>query len=115
MTQFKVGDWVRYNNQIIQITELEYLECSNYHGQLFKFKYQDFKGWAYASDAYLWQPKPDEYIWDSLYKSIGKVTYNDGITISYKDLLDSYTTEFNTTNLVRCEPFIGELPSFLKI
>jgi hypothetical protein len=60
----------------------------------------------------LWQPKEDDYIWDSHYRTLGKVTFSDGVTVSYIDVLNGTEFEFETTAPKNCSPFFGKLPDF---
>lgn len=61
-----------------------------------------------------WLPKEDDYIWDSYYRALGKVTHSDGFTVSYIDILDDPAGEFLTTSPSYCEPFFGSLPTFYQ-
>ena len=117
ITKFKVGDWVRkydkYSNDtdIIQIDEalLESIVNEN--------TYNTFE---------LWQPKENEWCWfwwddgDMLTPALGKFkgttkdSENNTIYLCesmFQDYIDDgdLTIQFDS-----CEPFFGELPTFLK-
>ena len=100
MEQFKIGDWV----QVIAGHERPI-------GSLFKVKscLTSYK----VADVKLWEPKEGEWCWFwnsalgiwfiSTLKDFGE--YNN--SIQYRCNSVYYICE-------KCEPFIGELPSFLK-
>ena len=96
----KVGDWVRNNNnEIFQLEELHIWQ-----------KDLDFL-------VKLWQPKEGEWCWfynsdnyDSVQLTLGKFygTSSKELKYTYIDMdRQEYSSEC-------CEPFIGELPSFIK-
>lgn len=105
MQNFKVGDWVRdkVNGKVVQLAE-------HFH----------------PGGIELWEPKPGEWCWfwneysdvPILAKliSIGSVF---GRPLEYKVKTPSCISEISynymsNMSFKKCEPFIGQLPSFLK-
>ena len=115
---FKVGDWVqhKYLNTIFQVKDIfkdGYLDCITSLKLEPRIKWDSclFQGKYNSDDCVLWQPKEGEWCWfwnkDSEMPPVlrrFKQTQKDGAHIT-KD--DCYFYDY-------CEPFIGELPSFLK-
>ena len=96
MQTFKVGDWiVEPNGNKVRLNEVP--EPGSY----------------YAEDCVLWQPLPNEWCWfwdheDSLILLQKFVKHDVKNTFRATDLAGF---EFNYAH---CEPFIGQLPNFLK-
>lgn len=96
MSQFKIGDWVidQYD-KIIQLKESD-------------LKGVGSKNQTWFNQLTVWQPKEGEFVvlenLDS--DSFSVIRWND-------DVAESVQTPWNIFNL-RYEPFIGQLPSFLK-
>ncbi len=106
------GVWVRHK-QLGSVHKVKTINTGEFDNKISVTNSPSFDG-EYMNDYILWLPKEDEYIWDSLYRLLGKVTYSDGITVSYIDVLDDYQTDFFTTTPAKCEPFFGPLPSFVQ-
>lgn len=97
MQTFKVGDWIKEpNNTLTKLKEIP--ELNSY----------------YAEECVLWKPQPGEWCWFwdagnqpvlSRYKGYTKLT-------GY--ICDGDWYQKDMTGFQFCEPFIGELPSFLK-
>ena len=95
MQQFKVGDWVRHkeSNNIYQVKGF------SIHGQTKGFlQVPDEYNLLPSSECELWQPKEGEW-----------VIPNTKTTESFS--VFRYTKNYKGLEL---QPFIGELPSFLK-
>lgn len=105
MSEFKVGDWVREDfgdMNIVKIKEKYIAEdgsvyINNFNSELFSH----------------WQPKNDEWCWFKDEKNtIGSLTQLVGIE---KDGTYYGYSSYGMPDKAPCvEPFIGELPSFLK-
>jgi hypothetical protein len=103
MSNFKIGDWVREPD-----------------GDIWKLDNEVEKGSYVDTDCELWQPKVGEWCWfrsDNMPKYIQvlaqfKEYYNGEYAVVFnpKDVEEGTETIYYT----ECEPFIGELPSFIK-
>lgn len=122
MSTFKVGDWVRnikYTNCVFKIKSFdkavsttEYDSANGYYG--------DESRGAMLEDLKPWTPQPGEWCW--FWTNGGKVL--PGILRVVHDGRYFYDSPFiNTTHEVvgfdrygaqYCEPFIGQLPSWVK-
>lgn len=94
-TKFKVGDWVRNK---IDINEKQMVfgtrEASN---EEFEFLYFSNNKMGLLQDYELWQPEEGEFV----VRKFGNTSF----------IVGKFGTEGFTKD---CEPFIGELPSFIK-
>ena len=109
MNEFKVGDWVTtkagYTKQISGLTRdaCDTLSIGNTSvGVNVVFK----------NEIELWQPKEGEWcwFWDNFNNPfIGKFVARNGDNYQYK-----HTKNDKVYSAYKCEPFVGELPSFLK-
>ena len=95
MEQFKVGDWVRELNPLPFAKEVYQLSDSDFYGV-------GRKSNIYFENIEKWQPKEGEWCWS---KKRNELTNN------VCELIRFY---WDNANIGDCEPFIGELPSFLK-
>lgn len=102
MTQFKVCDWVEFTvkqpRTFKQVTQrdTEIFDDEQF-SELFK----------------LWQPQEDEWCWDKKYGFIKILGfYNDSNKEYYSKLINSNVVQI--THLTNLEPFIGQLPSWVK-
>ena len=90
--EFKVGDWVRN-------TELN---------RIFKYSYSDLvydkANPSHGKHDELWQPKVGEWVWSQ----VGDSKIPTVIEVTQQHIDEDW---LNSNN---CEPFIGELPSFIK-
>ena len=102
MQQFKDKDWLR----VIAGHERPINSVFQIKSCLTRYK---------LSDVELWQPKEGEWCWEKDY-GLSLVISNDenGINCIVCFCLTSVFGKEFTTTLKDCEPFIGELPSFLK-
>lgn len=111
--EFKIGDWVRSKGSEINSQNAELLvKQLKSQIQIDKFIIPYIDEWE------LWQPKEGEWCWfwddgyrPMLCKSNGKVIKYFNGTILYMSDEYIYSGTFGTRY---CEPFIGELPSFIK-
>lgn len=100
MQQFKVGDWVRTPNR-----------------DIFQIKHEiELSGWeiTLGGKAELWEPRAGEWCWfaGGCYgiPTVLRFLKRNSDTRYYGYLRD----KFDFRVFSHCEPFIGELPSFLK-
>ena len=99
MKEFKVGDWVRH----IESNNIYKINGFSIHGQTKGFiQIPDEYNLVPQSECELWQPKEGEWCWSK--------TRNE-LTNNVCELIRFY---WDNANIGDCEPFIGELPSFLK-
>ena len=104
MCKFKIGDWVYYRNELIgnveKVDKNEILVSGQWHIKNSQF-------------LKLWQPKEGEWCWFKDDKNtIGSLTKFVGIE---EDGTYYGYASFGTQDKAPCvEPFIGELPSFIK-
>ena len=97
MQQFKVGDWVvgKHNKNPIHIKDIGTTPTNSSVTINGTFSVDQFT---------LWQPKEGEWCW---------FWNGEGI-----NSIDPFIARFNKCSRLNafdyCEPFIGELPSFLK-
>ena len=97
MQQFKVGDWVDYAGEFYRVHE-EYNGKGNISKEVVNSLVRHDK------NVQLWQPKEGEWVWYKK-KKRNKLTNN------VCELIRFY---WDNVNIGDCEPFIGELPTFLK-
>lgn len=106
---FKVGDWVRHKYGFI-----DKIEQVRDGGYVLSFYVGDsiLPCFFSESELELWLPQKGECCWFSnTYDNpfIGVFVNRDGDNFMYK-----HTGSGNTYSAYKCEPFLGELPSFLK-
>ena len=114
MEEFKVGDWVRSTKYLhMAPCKVESIFESNERKGDFGLKSHGTV--HYASEAELWQPKEGEWCW------FCSVNGNSELGQFIEEFFEGrYRYKLNGTNsifncdAVRCEPFIGKLPTFLK-
>ena len=112
MSDFKVGDWVKNKYKTIKVKSFITLDKIDY--------IQDSEnGLMPVWQAELWQPKEGEWCWfdknklGKFWKKQGTRNYwtlSDFVSISEKTKIpsgDYFVSDY-------CEPFIGQLPSFIK-
>lgn len=110
MKQFKEGDWVRIKDK--NFNAIFQIDLIDEYGNLYD-KNQNYKGeqkyWEH------WKPKEGEWCWVS--KNLSKIVTHD--RDGYITCLNSngtYTEYMKLEYIYKiAEPFIGELPSFLKV
>ena len=109
MQQFKVGDWVEnircVNLRIIK----QVVDCKDHLDTLTVGNTTNGINVVLKSDIRLWHPQPGEWCW----------FWNKRLVQELR--LSQFSNVFNDTyythtghDFDHCEPFIGELPSFLK-
>lgn len=96
--KFKVGDWIRSKDGIgISRVGIDTIKW-----------YEEIEDKDIVNEWELWQPQPGEWCWQSKWdKRIICLEYN----------LVKFIVDMNTIDdeyEYRYEPFIGELPSFIK-
>lgn len=107
--KFKVGDWVIHKRK--GICKIEKISPTNEPDD--KNVWLENKGACFINELELWEPKEEEYFW---YKN--DLVKFDEIKTNFGTLLESvrgcsyHTAEENFRNY--CEPFIGQLPTYLK-
>lgn len=109
MEQFKIGDWL----QVIAGHERPIGSLFKVESCLTRYR---------ATDVKLWQPKEGEWCWfwntqkDLTLQKFWKMEQNYFIVAFYeKHKIDGIAFyDINDKHFKNCEPFIGELPSFLK-
>lgn len=96
---FNTGDWIRVKdyNSIFQYTHTFTDDDQDYIADSHMNDTFGEQGWL-PEECELWKPQPEEWCW---YRN--EAGY----------MLIKYADEFNGMPGT-CEPFIGELPSFLK-
>jgi hypothetical protein len=100
--QFKAGDWVRIGDKITKVSKIK--------GDAV---YMEDGKWQNKNCFELWKPQPDEWCWfwnddfteDNSIPTLGKCTPKD---------IGLYMQHSDCCYYERCEPFIGELPEYLK-
>ena len=102
MNEFKIGDWVRRKSDVFH--KVDRID-NNYRLQLSTEKFKDFV----RDDCEIWEPKEGEWCW---------FTMSDGSKPLFGQFSGIYKDKFTWDNRYyfsdACEPFIGELPSFIK-
>ena len=103
MQEFKVGDWVRdtrqgMKNPIVQLKS-NCIALTNPK--------------EYATQYELWEPKEGEWCW-SKYDGLVRVIQKETPTNSYIVEPVALTIQRQLYDITGLEPFIGELPTFLK-
>lgn len=114
MNKFKIGDWVRHNGRVLKVvkhTEYSSISSTDSYHKVSEIHCNDsFNGKFYK----LWQPQQGEWCWfeaidldqsDKSYWMFGKYQYDNFFIVDYLD---------EQIPFINCEPFIGELPSFIK-
>ena len=108
MQQFKIGDWVDYAGEFYRVHE-EY----NGKGNISKEVVNSLV--RHGKNVQLWQPKEDEYCCFHNGKdqfTVAKFQNHSDNTDTHFKLVSCYG---KWTEIFKyCEPFFGELPSFLK-
>ena len=89
MSSFKLGDWVRntVTNEVYQFNNV--LKELQYTTKLYAYE--------------LWQPKPNEWVWS-------KGSYTQAFIFKWT----SAHEQAGIINYPNYEPFIGQLPTFIK-
>ena len=101
MEEFKVGDWLRNTeeNRVFKATKID-IDVIKFLSKLNKPHYAE-----------LWQPKEGEWCWYNK-KYFIKVKNIKDEQIYFSSLDGMYINDWDY--LCKFEPFIGELPTFLK-
>jgi hypothetical protein len=98
---FKVDDWVLHGNDLYQIIDV------NDEGRVrVNVKFLE-DAWLCESRFQYWQPQLGEWCWQVKRDTTGIVEYN-----LVKFIFDM--NEFDNKFTYKYEPFIGQLPSFVK-
>lgn len=87
---FKAGDWVHFN-----------------WGKPFILTEKDYKYFKDCNTLYLWQPQPGEWCW--FWNEYDDIPTLNRFLCMYSDDENGLPNGFDF-----CEPFTGQLPSFLK-
>jgi len=100
---FKVGDWVRNIplNKLYKVTEL-----TEYSITITKWQF-NLTDTASLNSFELWKPKPLEWCWFSNGNEPYLRQYSHGID-------NGFYFDINNVPFRFCEPYIGELPTFIK-
>ena len=102
MQQFKIGDWVKYDGEFYRVHE-EYNGKGNISKEVVNSLVRHDK------NVQLWQPKEGEWV----VCTISSIE-NMFSVFKYEEELYNEIKEMNPADDVIIQPFIGELPSFLK-
>ena len=102
MQQFKVGDWVYYAGEFYRVHE-EYNGKGNISKEVVNSLVRHDK------NVQLWQPKQGEWCWFWNKRLVQELHLSQFSNV----FNDTYYTHTGN-DFDHCEPFIGELPSFLK-
>lgn len=115
--KFKTGDWVIVNNSgtydryIYQIKEF-IPESENCFA---KYRLKGFSKFLRETELLPWQPKKDEWCWfyDKEFKTAILAKY---ISMCKTEVYTYFRSSYHIDNglFLCCEPFIGELPSWIK-
>ena len=106
MEQFKVGDWVRELNPLPFAKEVYQLSDSDFYGV-------GRKSNIYFENIEKWQPKEGDWCW--FYDDTEGTPIFGRFYKQDKDFGNCcYPQHQINSPYSYCEPFIGELPSFLK-
>lgn len=125
ITKYKVGDWIRApkHNHIFQFSSTFIEEGIEYISDGYDDIYGQ-QGWT-IDEVELWKPQSGEWVWINTREDtlpfiaclITQIKVDN--TLVFTDY--SYTTRgkrkdilIHPNELISLEPFIGELPSFLK-
>lgn len=106
--EFKVGDWVKFNNPTGDgtVTKIINIDKSFKH----PYELKGFYGSRYGdSDFKHWQPKEGEWVACGLSE-----TKDEFWVMKYRKEDIENLIRLNPHEEVFIEPFIGEIPSFLK-
>ena len=107
MIKFKVGDWIEFDNSVFCVHK-------EYNGNRYISEEVANNLANYGKSVTLWQPKEGEWCW--IGKNLSKIVTHD--RDGYFTCLNSngtYTAYMELEYIYKiAEPFIGELPSFLK-
>ena len=108
MNEFKVGDWVEFDNSVFCVHK-------EYNGNRYISEEVANNLANYGKSVTLWQPKEDEYCCFHNGKdqfTVAKFQNHSDNTDTHFKLVSCYG---KWTEIFKyCEPFFGELPSFLK-
>ena len=107
MNEFKVGDWVEFDNSVFCVHK-------EYNGNRYISEEVANNLTNYGKSVTLWQPEIGEWCWFWEIDSNPKLCqYSKYINGEYEALsIDPYYELEGHFGF--CEPFIGELPSFIK-
>lgn len=113
--KFKVGDWVYSSGHICQIAEIRPFTWDSSRIEI-------HTEWSTHMDTIeLWQPEAGEWCWFYFSESVSDhncLTLGKFIGFRNKEsnvlFLEYYDTDNNIFASDMCEPFIGQLPSFIK-
>lgn len=102
MSNFKVGDFVRYiHSNTSKPLKINNINCSRYY----------FEGTGMSCLEYElipWTPEPGEWCW------FWDEHYTSAILAKFENISNGLFLEHHGNEFEYCEPFIGELPSNLK-
>jgi hypothetical protein len=107
---FKVGDWVKTNKGVFQIESIDnhdFIEQVEDDIQLY-FTDKNER-WDWSKNCELWQPEVCDWCWIS--NRLGKLI--DDYTVCFSDGTRSVSSKPIVT-FSNIEPFIGQLPNFIK-
>lgn len=117
MQNFKAGDWVIHNGQFKKVKS-----CGGY-----AVIFDDLReSYCHQDSCVLWQPKPGEWCWFwneyfdvPILAKLISIDSVFGRPLEYKVKTPSCISEISynymsNMSFKKCEPFIGQLPSFLK-
>ena len=112
MNKFKVGDWIK-STKFTHMRPSKVQSIYKSNGRKGDFGLKCGGTVHYASEAELWQPKEGEWCWfKDEENTIGSLTQLVGIE---EDGTYYGYSSYGIPDKAPCvEPFIGELPSFLK-
>jgi hypothetical protein len=94
MTEFKVGDWIRYiNGKTTDVSKVMVIGFVDNHVEIMTGEN------IHVEDCWLWEPKQNEWV----------------IPINYNTAFNQYfeVVMYDEADPVNCEPFIGRLPSWM--
>ena len=101
MQEFKVGDWVRWE----EMSKTKVFKIDYYDGERYHLKNEIH--WVHPNKLTIWEPKPEEWCWffdNPEYPNLRKFTEFD----------NGYFLASDGIYYLNCEPFTGKLPSFVK-
>jgi hypothetical protein len=107
MKQFKVGDWVRVNNKVHQIVEFINEDSC---GKANMVELTD--DYVHMDELVIWHPKEGEWCWFRTIHASNPVFGRFIKQINERYYADTHCSRSDYFKY--CEPFIGELPSFIK-
>jgi len=105
--EFKVGDWVRHSNG--KPFKIKAFEFGNFVPESTLYKFGAEYHPSYIKE--LWQPEVGEYIWTKTFgiQKVHSVDNNEVALVLFHD-----DSNLGYEHISKIEPFIGELPSFIK-